>query len=65
MNLEKFSGQIFTSSSLAYDPNVLEAKQNLSKIGDIKYVYGSAPGSWNNYAIHLIDCLMIIFQNPI
>ncbi len=63
LNLEKFKGQIFTSSSLAYDPNVINAKKNLSKIGNIKYVYGSAPGSWNNYAIHLIDCLMNIFQN--
>ena len=63
LNLEKFNGQIFTSSCLAYDPNVIDAKKNLSKIGNIKYIYGSAPGSWNNYAIHLIDCLMKIFQN--
>tara|TARA_B100000768_G_scaffold180357_1_gene200094 strand:+ start:1680 stop:2561 length:882 start_codon:yes stop_codon:yes gene_type:complete len=61
LNLEQFNGQIFTSSSLAFDPRVLEAKENLSKVGNIEYVYGSAPGIWENYAIHLIDSLIMIF----
>ena len=60
LELEKFDGQIFSSSSLAYDPRVLDAKKNISKLGEIKYIYGSAPGKWENYAIHLVDSLMMI-----
>jgi predicted dehydrogenase len=65
LKLEQFSGQIFSSSSVAYDPRVLEARENLSNLGDIKYIYASAPGVWENYAIHLIDGLMAILGNDI
>ncbi len=63
LDLEKFSGQIFSSSSLAYDPRVISARKNLKSIGDIKYIYGSAPGRWDRYAIHLIDTLLMILDN--
>jgi len=60
LDLEKFTGQIFSVSSLAYDPRVIEAKRNLKSIGNIKYIYGIAPGKWDRYAIHLIDSLLMI-----
>ena len=39
------------------------ARKNLKSIGDIKYIYGSAPGRWDRYAIHLIDTLLMILDN--
>ena len=60
LNHQKYDGQIFSSSGLAYDPRVIEAKKNLNKIGKIKFLQGTAPGKWENYAIHLIDCFLSI-----
>jgi len=61
LELQKYQGQIFSSSTLAFDPRVIKAKEELKKIGEIRFVQGNAPGIWENYSIHLIDCFIKIF----
>ncbi len=60
LSLERFNGQIYSISSLANDPRVIDAKQNIKSFGKVKYIYGTAPGKWDRYAIHLIDVLLMI-----
>ena len=49
--LERYEGQIFTCSALAYAPE-LTLDQN---IGDIRYIDACVIKDWEKYAIHIIE----------
>ncbi|MDA9021344.1 Gfo/Idh/MocA family oxidoreductase [Gammaproteobacteria bacterium] len=64
LSLELFEGQIFSASSLAYDPRVEELCNKLDDYGELKFFHGIATGPWNRYAVHLIDPLIQIHSQP-
>lgn len=61
LSKQKFLGQIYSTSSLANDNKIVDAKNNLESIGKINSISGLMPGSWEKYSVHLFDPLIKIF----
>ena len=55
--LEKYEGQIFTCSAMAYAPELF-----LKNIGDIRYIDACVIKDWNKYAIHIIEPVLNLFD---
>ncbi len=60
---ESYDGQIFTGSALAYDPTLDKIKKEMKNLGNLKYIFGTAPGKWDKYSIHLIDPVLHLFND--
>lgn len=56
-SLEKYAGQIFTCSGLAYAPEVQK-----KDIGEIKYIDACVIKDWEKYAIHVIEPTLRLFD---
>jgi len=56
-----YPNQIFTCSALQFanEFNVT----NLSGLGDIQYIWATVPKSWNKYAVHIIEPVLILIPN--
>lgn len=52
---EKFPGQIFTSSSLAYADELLLHDKDFQAIGKLESVKGYSPKAWSTYAPHIVE----------
>ena len=63
MELEKFSNQIFTCSSLRYAREFNLDEDTLSHIGDIKFIEAISPKSWLKYGIHIIQPVLGILPD--
>ncbi len=63
--MQNYPSQIFTGSALAFDPKISDAKKEINSLGEIKFIFGSAPGPWDKYSIHLIDPLLVLFNSDI
>jgi len=61
LSKQKFLGQIYSTSALANDNKIIDAKNNLKSIGKINSISGLMPGSWEKYSVHLFDSLIKIF----
>jgi len=55
LNLQCYSGQIFSCSALRYADELLPDSSKLSGIGNIKSIIGLTPKDWDKYAIHVIE----------
>lgn len=64
LSMQKYPSQIFTGSALAFDPKINDIKNNKNTLREMKYIFGSAPGSWDKYSVHLIDPLLKLFKDP-
>jgi len=51
---QQWPGQIFSGSALAHAPELDEAR-DLPPVGEVRYLAGIAPKSWEHYAVHAID----------
>tara|TARA_B100000902_G_scaffold398969_1_gene467741 strand:+ start:49 stop:957 length:909 start_codon:yes stop_codon:yes gene_type:complete len=60
---ETYGGQIFTGSALAYDPKLETIKKEMKNLGKLKYIFGTAPGSWDKYSIHLVDPVLYLLND--
>jgi predicted dehydrogenase len=49
------NGHIFSCSALRYSDDLTATAEEIERIGPIVHVSGTAPKSWNRYAVHLID----------
>lgn len=56
--LEKYKGQIFTCSAMAYAPEL----NFEDKLGDIKYIDACVIKDWDKYAIHIIEPVLKLFN---
>lgn len=56
-SLEKFKGQIFTCSAMAYAPELIR-----KDIGEVKYIDAVAIKDWNKYSIHIIEPVLKLFD---
>ena len=63
--MQNYPSQIFTGSALAFDPKIADLKKHIKSLGEIKFIFGSAPGSWDKYSIHLIDPLLSLLDADI
>lgn len=55
--LEKYSGQIFTCSALAYSDGL-----KIGDIGDIRHIQAFVIKDWKKYAIHVIEPALHLFD---
>ena len=65
LGMKLYPSQIFTGSALAFDPQISDVREKLNSLGEIKFIFGSAPGAWDKYSIHLIDPLLALFNSDI
>ena len=62
LDMQKYEGQVFTGSALAYDPLLENLKEDLKSCGKLKFIFGTAPGSWDKYSVHLIDPILKVLD---
>ena len=63
LGMQQYPSQIFTGSALAFDPQITAGVDKINSLGQIRFIFGSAPGPWDKYSIHLIDPVLSLF-NP-
>ena len=51
---QQWRGQIFSGSALAHAPELAGARDR-PPVGEVRYLEGIAPKSWERYAVHAID----------
>jgi len=59
-NLEKYKNQIFTCSAIAYAKEFALTKNEIDKLGNIKYVDACIMKDWEKYGIHIIEPVLKI-----
>jgi len=57
-NTAKYHDQIFSCSALQFAKEFKVSNLNKDKIGDIKFIWGTIPKSWEKYGVHLIEPLL-------
>lgn len=62
--LQKYEGQIFTCSALRYAKELMLARGDRERIGQIKHIQATTPKSWEKYAVHIIEPVMQIIAAP-
>ncbi len=55
LDLQKYKGQIFSSSSLRYAREFQLNKEQIESMGTLKYVDATVMNSWDKYGVHVID----------
>ena len=63
LELEQYSGQIFTCSSLAFAPELSPSRLTLRRLGKITKIESSVPKSWEKYAIHVLEPVLRLLEN--
>ena len=62
-NSQVYSGQIFTCSALRFSDDVRVSSQELLKLGKIVSIEGYTPKSWEKYAIHVLEPILLILRD--
>lgn len=57
--LEKYNGQIFTCSAMAYAPELLK----VPSIGQIKFIEAQISKDWDKYSIHIIEPVLKLIKD--
>jgi hypothetical protein len=66
LNSQKFDGQLFSESPLIHNKKIILNKREIDEIGKVKLINATASGSWNQYAIHIVEpVLRMIKKNKI
>lgn len=60
LELQKYDWQIFSCTALRYAKEFHVTDDILKAVGDIKYIAGVVPKSWDKYAIHVIEPIILI-----
>lgn len=64
--LQKYPGQIFTCSAFGFAKEFELNKNDLSDLGEVKYIEAMIPKDWEKYGIHIIEpTLKILLTNKI
>ncbi len=63
LDLQSYSGQIFSCSALSYADELLLTSDELKTLGDIKTIIGFTPKGWDKYAIHAIEPMLQYISN--
>lgn len=58
IDLQSYSGQIFSCSALSYADELAPDSSELASIGEIRSIIGFTPKDWDKYAIHIIEPLL-------
>ena len=58
LDLQAYSGQIFSCSALSYAEELTPNPAVLANIGAIKSIIGFTPKDWDKYAVHVIEPLL-------
>ena len=56
--MQKYDGQIFTCSALAYAKEFIPKQSDLNKIGKIIAIEGFTPNRWEKYSVHVIEPIL-------
>ena len=62
-NKSHYYDQIFTCSALHFAKEFRPQNLDNNKIGEVKFIWGTTPKSWNKYAIHLIEPMLNLIPN--
>ena len=57
---EQYQGQIFTCSAMRYAEELKVSSQQLKDIGNIKHIIATTPKSWEKYAVHIIEPVLLL-----
>lgn len=60
LSLEKYDGQIFTCSAIAYAKEFSISQKVIESIGQLEYVDACVMKSWDKYAVHIIEPVLKI-----
>jgi predicted dehydrogenase len=63
LNLQCYSGQIFSCSALRYADELMPDSSKLSNIGTVRSIIGFTPKDWDKYAVHVIEPLLRILSD--
>lgn len=63
LNWQSFDSQIFTCSSLRYASELFPDKAELESLGKIVFVEATIPKSWEKYAVHIIEPVIVSQPN--
>jgi predicted dehydrogenase len=55
---QRFPGQLFSCSALKYANELILSKEDLVRLGRIRYIAATVPNDWDKYAIHAIDPIL-------
>ena len=58
LNLQAYSGQIFSCSALSYAEEFAPDVAKLASVGNIRSIVGFTPKCWDKYAVHVIEPLL-------
>jgi hypothetical protein len=61
--LEKYEGQIFTGSAVAYSNAINISENDRQDLGVVKYIDAVTPKKWETYAIHIIEPVLKIIDH--
>lgn len=62
---ERYPGQIFTGSALAYARELRPSAEALADLGEIKRVIGATPKAWDTYAVHVIEPVLALLDRGV
>jgi predicted dehydrogenase len=63
LNLQCYSGQVFSCSALRYADELTPDLTELSKIGTVRSIIGFTPKDWDKYAVHVIEPLLRLLSD--
>lgn len=55
LELEQWPGQLFTCSALRFAAELVPPRLALASLGELRAVEGTAPGTWERYAVHVVE----------
>jgi hypothetical protein len=60
--LEKYDGQIFTGSAMAYSNEINMSDEDWNDLGELQNVDAVTPKKWETYSIHIIEPVLKFFD---
>ncbi len=60
--LEQYPGQIFTCSALRYSKELKLTDEDKLELGDIREIHAVIPNSWEKYAVHIIEPVLLLLD---
>jgi predicted dehydrogenase len=63
LDLEKYTGQVFSCSSLLYANEYDKSKLNHDKVGNLTFSEAIVPKKWTTYSVHIIEPLLNLIGN--
>ena len=63
LELQSYSGQIFSCSALSYADELVPDPSELASVGEIRSIIGFTPKSWDKYAVHVIEPLLRLLSD--